>query len=377
MNVVLDSNVLYGDYILESAPMRTLALYLARAPARLLIPQVVIEEAVRHFTEGLLEATSSLPRARHLAKILGISLPELPDPKTASKTYRAALQTRLAGLNATILPLPSPSIEELLQRDIQVRSPFDRTGRGFRDTLIWHSILDFLGTDSSTTILVSQDGDFEESPKDKASPARLHPDLLSDADAASIPADVIGIRRTLHEFNEEFAKSFALDVYSEGEPLQGSFAAALDAERILEYYGEAAATEIHDHIGFILPLGLGYADSVTFLRMPENVKLLEALDLGDSVVQAVIRAFLLFDVELHLPEETYPRIIEFSARRGFLMGGPTWEPGTHTFYIVLRVPLFANFVAHWDTVRQEGKAFSLLSFGSTEAELNENPISLP
>jgi len=58
-------------------------------------------------------------------------------------SYDAELRTRLNELGAVIISVPSVSHQVVLTRALEKRRPFDANGRdGYRDVLIWHSLLD-------------------------------------------------------------------------------------------------------------------------------------------------------------------------------------------------------------------------------------------
>jgi hypothetical protein len=57
--------------------------------------------------------------------------------------YDTELRARLNELGAVIIPVPSVSHQVVLTRALENRRPFDADGRdGYRDVLVWHSLLD-------------------------------------------------------------------------------------------------------------------------------------------------------------------------------------------------------------------------------------------
>ena len=59
--------------------------------------------------------------------------------------YDAELRARLEKLYAAIIPVPSISHQVDLIRAMESRRPFDPEGRnGYRDVLIWRSLLEFI-----------------------------------------------------------------------------------------------------------------------------------------------------------------------------------------------------------------------------------------
>jgi hypothetical protein len=68
--------------------------------------------------------------------------------------------------------IPRVSHEEVVKRDLLRRKPFGESGKGYRDTLIWETVLAELRREQSQMALVSHNI------KDFAGPDRmLHADL--------------------------------------------------------------------------------------------------------------------------------------------------------------------------------------------------------
>ena len=60
------------------------------------------------------------------------------------------MRGELSTIGIVVLPLPSVSQEIMMKRDLAIRKPFDPTGKGYRDTLIW---LTFIGWVKDEVIL--------------------------------------------------------------------------------------------------------------------------------------------------------------------------------------------------------------------------------
>ena len=58
--------------------------------------------------------------------------------------YPSRLRQRLQDANALVFPLPKVSHETLIKRDLGREQPFDSSGKGYRDALIWESLLEHL-----------------------------------------------------------------------------------------------------------------------------------------------------------------------------------------------------------------------------------------
>ncbi len=114
-----------------------------------------------------------------------------------SDTFDTEFRKRLVELGIQILPLPATSHEILVDRDLGKRKPF-KQGSGYRDALIWHSIIDSLDSSVHKLVLVTQNTDDFSNPKLKN---QLHDDLLTDLKGLSWAgaAEIVDSPKTLAE----------------------------------------------------------------------------------------------------------------------------------------------------------------------------------
>lgn len=71
MNVVLDSNIIIGDYFLKSADFEVVFDYLARTSSRIVLPQIVFDEVIQNFR---IQLTNKLAETTRAAKKLNAFL---------------------------------------------------------------------------------------------------------------------------------------------------------------------------------------------------------------------------------------------------------------------------------------------------------------
>ncbi|TFC54566.1 MULTISPECIES: PIN domain-containing protein [unclassified Cryobacterium] len=164
--VVLDANALVTGARLRSNNWEQLAVAVAAGTTRVLIPRVALAEAKSRFMDlrSKVAATmlASAKRATAEAKKLIEEAARITDDDACA--YGAELDARVLELGFEILATPSPSHDEIAQRAIDRRPPFDENGGGYRDTLHWHSILTIAATHAADDIvLVSADKGFMDS----------------------------------------------------------------------------------------------------------------------------------------------------------------------------------------------------------------------
>lgn len=144
--VVLDSTALRSrNGQLNIAPLEMLAKTAPAAGALIAIPSVVIAELKRAGIQELEEARVIIARVNRTLVRLGrtpVRTPELESVSSA-QVVEELFSTRLNEWGILTLKLPDVPHAEILAKDIGRRKPFDDSGRGYRDALIWHSILEF------------------------------------------------------------------------------------------------------------------------------------------------------------------------------------------------------------------------------------------
>lgn len=148
------------------------------------IPKVVVDELKRHQKRRITEALKKIEEGtRSLAAVSGQSSSSASH--TVDDVYGAwerDIEARLASAKVEVLPVPAVSHEALLARDLAERKPFDADGRGYRDSLIWETVLSCTleSGDGAIVFVTRNESDFAEK---KA----LHPHLQEDLRERNVP----------------------------------------------------------------------------------------------------------------------------------------------------------------------------------------------
>jgi predicted nucleic acid-binding protein len=144
MFVVLDTNIFYRDFLLRGNAFRILLESIQFIPARLCVPEVVVDETLAKYREAVSERLATDAKAqRQLREILVQSpamQPELIDEIKTVAAYEAYLKARLTEAGTKFLPYPRDLHKDVVKRDLLRLKPFDGQGRGYRDYLVWASL---------------------------------------------------------------------------------------------------------------------------------------------------------------------------------------------------------------------------------------------
>jgi len=176
--VVLDTSVLHKDYMLEKEELRELLDVAKRVGANVYFPKVVLEEHINHYNEDyhahceqLRVALDSFKRLPFV-DVSKFSAPELGKP------YSDILKEIVGSKNITIVDYPEVKTQRIMDRCLKKQKPFGGKDKdtGFKDVLIWETVLQMLKSGCKRIILVSGNHkDFADS-----ATGSLHKDLVDD-----------------------------------------------------------------------------------------------------------------------------------------------------------------------------------------------------
>jgi len=178
MKILLDTAVLLEDLGLRSATLEVLLSARRKLALEVLVSAVSVDEAAQHRARDIRGTyTSICDSLRGLERMtggsaltLGVSPSEIA---LASDSVRSRLQARLAELEIGILPYPKVPHDEIVARIGDRRTPFRKDERGYRDFLIWRSLLETISSPGALTVVTPNWRDF-------ASGNSLAKDLVAD-----------------------------------------------------------------------------------------------------------------------------------------------------------------------------------------------------
>jgi PIN domain len=160
--IVLDSTVLIADYWLRSPSFVLLRDFLTKTETRLVVPLVVFQEVTNHHAEDMKTAESNLRRGqREIARLLLRFSPKedyfsLIKCAQDESPYEAFLTNELTQLGALIADYSDIPHKDVVSRDLRRQRPFQQSGKGYRDTLLWETVLRNCVKPDSVTVLVTQ-----------------------------------------------------------------------------------------------------------------------------------------------------------------------------------------------------------------------------
>lgn len=241
MLVILDTTETCKDLLLGNIAFSVVSSLVSRGLITLVVPKIVVEETINHGRKELEEAVKSLGILKRLTPSLVETLPQI-DLESCVQNYTEMLWARLDELGARQPGYEMLDVDALVTRALQGRKPFDPSGRrGFRDAIIWETVLHELDRSRQEIVLVTRNtNDFGED-------GGLAADLRSDLIAHGFPADRVcvsaGIAKCLSRYLEP-----RLDAVELEEGIQKGESVGFSAMQFYETSRAAILSELNNLI---------------------------------------------------------------------------------------------------------------------------------
>ena len=163
LHFVLDANTVISEGFGASAHLRALLSASSAVGYKVYLPKPVLEEIAAKYARDLASNARKVgDNLGALSRLLGRDLRSPLDEfdltaETASFKERLLGQLRASG--SEILDYPGTSHEDLVSRATSRRRPFDDKGSGYRDALVWETVLKLATQVEGSIVLVSKDKD--------------------------------------------------------------------------------------------------------------------------------------------------------------------------------------------------------------------------
>jgi len=184
MFIILDTNVFVSDFNLTGTLFQTLFEGLSYIPdKRIAIPELVFDETIQKYKEALEGKKGKLNNAindyNELIKFGQGGINPLEFNQYQVSEYKDFLRKSLEDNEAIFLPYPEQSHFDVARRAMEKIPPFHRKKEGYRDYLIWLTVLNAFELDKQVTFITSNKYDFGEN-------STLLPEFMDDIIARKI-----------------------------------------------------------------------------------------------------------------------------------------------------------------------------------------------
>lgn len=197
MWIVIDTNVFFDDLRMKKS-LDLLFKDIENVHFSLQIPEIVVKETVNLYKERrkaflckLLSSSKELKALTSLEYNVNIEAESLVRDLRGYEDY---LREKIAS-NGEVAPFPEVALQNLVERDLERRKPFKENGVGFRDTLIWETILNLATREGCEGIIF-----ITKNTKDFSDNNALHPDLIRDLERIGVNPNIIRLFVSVEQF---------------------------------------------------------------------------------------------------------------------------------------------------------------------------------
>lgn len=203
--VVIDSNIICADFQMTGSSFRVFFDGLKRNEIELYVPEIVIDEVKSKYTEELQKCKSKTEQiALDIKRLTGkpISFSTISDfIQKAIDEYSRMLERQFTNVGAFIIDYPKVSHKTLVQRALSRRKPFTKAGDGYRDALIWETVVEIARIGRDPLVFITKNHkDFGDDN------SRLHPDLIGDLQERGLRPESVVLYESLEKFVDDKIK---------------------------------------------------------------------------------------------------------------------------------------------------------------------------
>lgn len=224
--------------------------------------------------------------------------PETPENgKDARKVYTAHVRTILSQYDTHYLDYPAIPHNELVQRALKRRKPFAEH-KGYRDALIWESVLELAKQDEDDLVFISTN--YKDFGVNKSS-EQLHPHLLEDLQNKGFPKGKVSYYQSLSAYFDKMIRPTLTTL----EQLQSSIADDTYQHFSLTTFLERLGLDFQTNLEFS-PEEVGFPQEFEspHISAVEEIKTIDNIDVRLLSTEQILISFSAdvtcsFDVFIH------------------------------------------------------------------------------
>jgi len=204
MYIFLDTNIYHNNWLLKSPLFVKLISYCNDTDVTLLLPEIVVLEVQAKHGEERGKLLAQIEKDRRAAEGFGITLAE-PTSQFVEETYDFGRVVMERFHHVARIPFDKIEHSILVRKAIDGTRPFRGSEKGYRDALIWHSLLRFLAefrADESVAFITNNSSDFFDTKDNKV---LFHGDLQKEVREAGLTCDFLLFNSLLSFLKEKKA----------------------------------------------------------------------------------------------------------------------------------------------------------------------------
>ncbi|MGF6901889.1 PIN domain-containing protein [Paraburkholderia sp. GAS348] len=200
MYIILDSNIFFNNWYLRSAEFERLVHHANSVAATLVVSQVVVDEVSAKFEEHASNFRADEKKLKDACARLTFAPFDWPEI-TAPDSYDFVQILRSRFQDVAVASYDHVGHQRLVDKAIRKEMPFQSNEKGYRDALMWLTLLAFIKGSNSDRYVVfinENKNDFFEKGGDRL---RLHHHLQADWDTEKLDNELF-LYNKLSDFND-------------------------------------------------------------------------------------------------------------------------------------------------------------------------------
>lgn len=180
MKIFLDTNIFYNDWFIKNANFKYLFHFINNEDYELIISELVIQEVENKRNQEFNNNINDLEKSiKNINKLNLINIEHMTD-EISSESYNLLSLLKEKCDNINLVNYENISQKEVVLRALMDKKPFQKGEKGYRDTLIWLSFLEYLKLNTvreDVIFITANKSDFFRS---KSSDLEFYQELLND-----------------------------------------------------------------------------------------------------------------------------------------------------------------------------------------------------
>jgi hypothetical protein len=294
VRVVLDASaIIASSTTLNSPAFRSVLAAANRLGIEICVPEIVIDEVSKYFREDLekqrLKVSEGIRRYSSLTETeVHESISETMVDEQV-KAHRLHIVNWVEKVGGRIIDYPAVTHREIASLDLAQTKPFGGAKGGYRDALIWFSLVELLKTESGRIVFVTNNTrDFVD--LDRREGIQLHPDLVDDLKRREYSGQEVECLQSLDELNAKYIIPSLQELDEIALQLQEARYPHLELAKVLSDRFDNLISELDVelepgaigytddvwYVGFLGSTGYFYVESVSVKRLSDRELLIEA-----------------------------------------------------------------------------------------------------
>jgi hypothetical protein len=218
MKVFLDTNIFYNNWFAKNANFKVLFHFLNNEYNELLLSTLVVEETNNIRSRELTTQLNEMHSVISKIKKLNLNPMSFEIEKLGIEQYDLKEILNKEVDNIILIDYNDIPHTKVVGRALKKIKPFSEQEKGYRDTLIWLSFLQYIkssGGDDDFVFITENSSDFFTNGK---GPARFNNDLLRDIEELGITQKIIPYRKLFDFVTSSIDKSIHAFDHARSEP---------------------------------------------------------------------------------------------------------------------------------------------------------------